>query len=187
MAACRARAAAGADASHRCFGRIGPDANNSVADGFLRAFREAMQQAGWVEGKNIHTDYRFGGTLADLAKTDASAAERVELHPELIYAQGLPATQALHQKTKAIPIVFTQVADPVGFGLADSLGHPGGNVTAFVVWDLSTGGKGMQLLRQLLPDLTHLGLLYNPHTPSYPPPALPAAQPATGVVGATHR
>ncbi len=141
-----------------------------------------MQQAGWVEGKNIHIDYRFGGTLADLAKTDASAAELVELHPELIYAQGLPATQALHQKTKTIPIVFTQVADPVGFGLADSLGHPGGNVTGFVVWDLSIGGKWMQLLRELLPDLTHVGILYNPDTTAYAPPVVAAAKAAAGSV-----
>jgi putative ABC transport system substrate-binding protein len=161
---------------------LAPDANNPVADGFLRAFREAMQQAGWVEGKNIHIDYRFGGTLADLARTDASAAELVELHPELIYAQGLPATQALHRKTKTIPIVFTQVADPVGFGLADSLGHPGGNVTGFVVWDLSIGGKWMQLLRELLPDLTHVGILYNPDTTAYAPPVVAAAKAAAGSV-----
>ncbi len=141
-----------------------------------------MQQAGWVEGKNIHIDYRFGGTLADLARTDASAAELVELHPELIYAQGLPATQALHRKTKTIPIVFTQVADPVGFGLADSLGHPGGNVTGFVVWDLSIGGKWMQLLRELLPDLTHVGILYNPDTTAYAPPVVAAAKAAAGSV-----
>jgi putative ABC transport system substrate-binding protein len=123
-------------------------------------------------------DYRFGGTLADLVKTDASAAEIVALEPELIYAQGLPATQALHRKTKTIPIVFTQVADPVGFGLADSLGHPGGNITGFVVWDLSIGGTWMQLLRELIPDLTHVGVLYNPDTTAYAPPVVAAAQAA---------
>src|SRR5674476_615244 len=101
---------------------LAPDENGQAAIVFLRGFRDAMQQAGWLEGKNIRIDYRFGGSLADLAKTDASAAELVALNPELIYAQGLPATRALHQKTKTIPIVFTQVADPVGFGLADSLG-----------------------------------------------------------------
>jgi putative ABC transport system substrate-binding protein len=161
---------------------LAPGASNPAAEGFLRAFRDAMQQAGWIEGKNIRIDYRFGGTLADLAKTDASAAELVALQPELIYAQGLPATQALHQKTKTIPIVFTQVADPVGFGLADSLGHPGGNVTSFVVWDLSIGGKWMQLLRELLPDLTHVGILYNPDTTAYAAPLVASAKAAAANV-----
>jgi putative ABC transport system substrate-binding protein len=161
---------------------LAPDANDPVADGFLRAFRDAMQQSGWIEGRNIRIDYRFGGTLADLAKTDASAAELVALHPELIYAQGLPATQALHQKTKTIPIVFTQVADPVGFGLADSLGHPGGNITGFVVWDLSIGGKWMQLLRELMPDLTRVGILYNPDTTAYAPALVASARAAAASV-----
>jgi putative ABC transport system substrate-binding protein len=96
---------------------LAPDASNPAADGFLRAFRDEIQHSGWVEGKNTRIDYRFGGTLADLAKTDASAAELVALQPELIYSQGLPATQALHRKTKTIPVVFTQVADPVGLAL----------------------------------------------------------------------
>jgi putative ABC transport system substrate-binding protein len=161
---------------------LAPDANDPVADGFLRAFRDAMQQSGWIEGRNIRIDYRFGGTLADLAKTDASAAELVALHPELIYAQGLPATQALHQKTKTIPVVFTQVADPVGFGLADSLGHPGGNITGFVVWDLSIGGKWMQLLRELMPDLTRVGILYNPDTTAYAPALVASAKAAAASV-----
>ncbi len=71
---------------------LAPDENGQAAAGFLRGFRDAMQQSGWIEGKNIRIDYRFGGTLADLTKTDASAAELVALHPELIYSQGLPAT-----------------------------------------------------------------------------------------------
>lgn len=156
--------------------------NDPAAEVFLRAFRDAMQQSGWIEDKNIRIDYRFGGTLANLAKTDASAAELVALSPELIYAQGLPSTLALHRKTSTIPIVFTQVADPVGFGLADSVGHPGGNVTGFVVWDLSIGGKWMQLLRELIPDLTHVGILYNPDTTAYAPPLVAAARAAAGSV-----
>jgi putative ABC transport system substrate-binding protein len=157
---------------------LAPDENGPFAIGFLGAFRDGMQQAGWIEGKNLRIDYRFGGTLADLVKTDASAAELVALHPELIYAQGLPATRALHQKTKTIPIVFTQVADPVGFGLADSLGHPGGNVTGFVVWELSIGGKWMQLLRELMPNLNHVGILFNPDTTAYAPPLVASAKAA---------
>jgi putative ABC transport system substrate-binding protein len=157
-------------------------ATDPVAESFLRNFRDAMQQSGWIEDKNIRVDYRFGGTLADLAKTDASAAELVALNPEVIYAQGLPAALALHRKTKTIPIVFTQVADPVGFGLAESVGHPGGNVTGFVVWDLSIAGKWMQLLRDLIPDVARVGVLYNPDIAAYAPPMVAAARAAAGNV-----
>jgi putative ABC transport system substrate-binding protein len=156
--------------------------DDPVADGFLRPFRDAMQQAGWIEGKNIRIDYRFGGTLVDLTKTNASAAELVALEPDVIYTQGLPATLAVHRETKTVPIVFTQVSDPVGVGLVDSLGHPGGNVTGFVVWDLSIGGKWMQFLRELVPDVTHVGILYNPDTAPYAPALVASARAAAGNV-----
>lgn len=161
---------------------LAPGAEDPVAEGFMRAFREAMRQAGWIEGTNVRVDYRFGGTLADLSRTDASATELVALAPDVIYAQGLPAALALRKKTRTIPVVFTQVADPVGFGLADSLKHPGGNVTGFVVWDLSIGGKWMQLLRELVPDLSHAGVLYNPDTAPYAGPIVEAVKGAAGPV-----
>jgi putative tryptophan/tyrosine transport system substrate-binding protein len=89
-----------------------------AAKALIRPFRELMRSAGWIEGGNIQIDYRFGGSLADLSKTKASAAELVALKPNVIYSQGLPATLALRQSTATIPIVFTQLIDPVGFGLA---------------------------------------------------------------------
>jgi len=161
---------------------LASSADDPIADWFLRPFRDALLQAGWIEGKNIRIDYRVGGALADLAKTNASAAELVALQPEVIYTQGLPATLAVHRETKTVPIVFTQVADPVGFGLVDSLAHPGGNVTGFVVWDLSIGGKWMQLLRELVPGVTHVGILYNPDTAPYAPPLVASARAAAGNV-----
>ena len=142
----------------------------------VRRFREAMQAAGWVEGKNIRFEYRFGG--GDPAKISASAAELVALAPELIYAQGLPATRAVHQKTRNIPIVFTQVADPVGFGLVESIGHPGGNVTGFVVWELSIGGKWIQLLREIAPETKRVEIIYNPDTAPYAAPLITSAKAA---------
>jgi putative ABC transport system substrate-binding protein len=102
----------------------------------------------------------------------------VALDPDVIYAQGLPATLAVRQLTANIPIVFTQLIDPVGFGLAESLGHPGGNVTGFVVWDFTIAGKWIQLLQELLPDLTKVGLLFNPDTTPYAPGLIAAARKA---------
>jgi putative tryptophan/tyrosine transport system substrate-binding protein len=147
----------------------------------VRPFKAAMQEAGWIDGRNIRLDYRFGG--GDLAKINAAAAELVALAPELIYATGLPPAQALRQKTRAIPIVFSLVADPVGFGLVESLRQPGGNVTGFIVWDLSIGGKWMQLLQEIAPDLTRIGIMYNPDTAPYAP-ALIASAKATAARGA---
>jgi putative ABC transport system substrate-binding protein len=121
-------------------------------------------------------DYRFGG--GDLAKINSSAAELVALAPEVIYATGLPPVQALRQRTSIIPIVFSLVADPVGFGLVESLSRPGGNITGFVVWDLSIGSKWMQLLQDIAPDLGRIGIMYNPDTAPYAPSLVASARAA---------
>ncbi len=157
---------------------LASSANDPIARETIRPFSEAMQAAGWLDGKNIRLHYRFGG--GDPAKINASAADLVTLAPEVIYAQGLPATRALYQRTHTIPIVFTQVADPFGFGLVDSDAHPGGNVTGFVVWDLSIGGKWTQLLREVAPELTRIGVIYNPDTAPYARPLIASAKAAAG-------
>ena len=97
---------------------LAPNEDAPTAQAFIKPFSESMRAAGWMEGANVQVDYRFGGSLADLSKTKASAAELVALKPDVIYSQGLPATLAVRQLTATIPIVFTQLIDPVGFGLA---------------------------------------------------------------------
>jgi putative ABC transport system substrate-binding protein len=157
---------------------LASSAEDPVAIESLRPFKDEMRKAGWIEGSNIRLDYRFGG--GNLDKIRSSAAELVALNPDLIYSQGLPATRAVHQKTRTIPIVFAQVADPVGFGLVESILRPGGNATGFVVWDLSIGGKWMQLLLEIAPDVTRVGILYNPDTAPYAPPLIASAKAAAG-------
>jgi ABC-type uncharacterized transport system substrate-binding protein len=157
---------------------LAPSEDTPIAQGFIEPFRESMRSAGWIEGANVQIDYRFGGSLADLSKTKASAAELVALKPDVIYSQGLPATLAVRQLTATIPIVFTQLIDPVGFGLAEGLAHPGGNVTGFVVWDFAVAGKWVQLLRELIPGLTEVGVLFNPDTAPYAPGLISAAKEA---------
>jgi putative tryptophan/tyrosine transport system substrate-binding protein len=159
---------------------LAANADDPGAGEIVRPFKVAMQEAGWIDGRNIRLDYRFGG--GDLARIDAAAAELVALEPELIYATGLPPAQALRQKTRTIPIVFSLVADPVGFGLVESLRQPGGNVTGFIVWDLSIGGKWMQLLQEIAPDLRRIGIMYNPDTAPYAPPLIASAK-ATAASG----
>src|SRR5262245_22521378 len=155
---------------------LAPSADDPGAGEILRPFKTAMQEAGWIESKNIRLDYRFGG--GDLTKINAAAAELVGLVPEVIYATGLPPVQALRQRTSTIPIVFSLVADPVGFGLIDSLSRPGGNITRFIVWDLSIGSKWLQLLQEIAPDLKRVGILYNPDTAPYAPRLIASARSA---------
>jgi len=157
---------------------LASSADDPVAVESLRPFNDEMRKAGWIDGNNIRLDFRFGG--GDLARIISSAAELVAIGPDLIYAQGLPAARAVHQKTQTIPIVFAQVADPVGFGLVESVMHPGGNVTGFVVWDLSIGGKWIQLLREIAPDVNRVGIIYNPDTAPYAPPLIESAKAAAG-------
>jgi len=157
---------------------LAPSEDAPIAQAFIRPFRESMRWAGWTEGSKIQIEYRFGGPLADLSRTKASAAELVALNPDVIYTQGLPATLAVRELTATIPIVFTQLIDPVGFGLAESLGHPGGNVTGFVVWDFAIAGKWIQLLHELVPDLAAIGLLFNPDTTPYASGLISAAKQA---------
>jgi putative ABC transport system substrate-binding protein len=153
-------------------------ADDPVARRVLQAFQDAMQDAGWIDGRNVRVDYRFAA--GNLAKTDAAAEELVALAPDVIYALGLPAAQVLHQKTRTIPVVFTQVADPVGFGLVASIAHPGGNVTGFMAWELSIGGKWIELLREITPGLTRVGIIYNPETGPYAVPLIASAKVAGG-------
>jgi putative ABC transport system substrate-binding protein len=155
---------------------LAASADDPGAGEILRPFKAAMEESGWIDGRTIRLDYRFGG--GDLDKMNAAAAELVALAPELIYATGLPPVQALRQRTRAIPIVFSLVADPVGFGLVESLSRPGGNVTGFIVWDLSIGGKWMQLLQEIAPDLGRIGIMYNPDTAPYAPPLIASARAA---------
>src|SRR6476660_10224680 len=149
-------------------------ADDPGAGEILRPFKAAMAEAGWIEDQNIRLDYSFGG--GDLTKIHAAAGDLVTLAPDLIYATGLPPAQALRQRTRTIPIVFSLVADPVGFGLVESLRHPGGNITGFVVWDLSIGGKWMQLLQEVAPHLRRIGIMYNPNTAPYAPPLIASAR-----------
>jgi putative ABC transport system substrate-binding protein len=142
----------------------------------VRPFRKGLLDTGWIEDRNVQIDYRYGG--GSLARIDAAASELVALGPDLIYAVGLPVARALQQKTRTIPIIFTLVADPVGFGLVSSLNHPSGNVTGFMVWELSIGGKWVEVLRQIKPDLNHVGIIYNPDTCPYARPLVESVKAA---------
>jgi putative ABC transport system substrate-binding protein len=146
--------------------RVGTLMGYPEAQSELASFLQELQKLGWVEGRNLRIDTRWGRP-ADPDSMHRFARELVALQPELILSQSTPATAALLQETRVIPIVFTTVADPVGSGFVASLARPGGNATGFVVTESSLGGKWLELLREIAPRVTRVAALFNPAMAPY--------------------
>jgi putative tryptophan/tyrosine transport system substrate-binding protein len=119
-----------------------------------------MQELGWIEGQNIVFDVR--ATSGDYAKLDIEAGSLVSASADVIVAQGTPSLVAAKKSTKTIPVVFTQVADPVGQRLIDSLAHPGGNATGLTNFEFAFGAKWLELLAELDPTISHVTFITNP-------------------------
>ena len=128
----------------------------------LAAFQRELQNAGWVEGRNIHLEYRWAS--GDAERFQALAAELVATRPDVLVAHTSASAEALARQTRSIPIVFTMVTDPVGSGLVTSLSEPAGNATGFTNTELSMGAKWVEFLKELSPRLARVCLLYNPAT-----------------------
>jgi putative ABC transport system substrate-binding protein len=128
----------------------------------LAAFEKGLQELGWVEGRNLRTEYRFAPGGGDLLRSHA--AELVRMAPDLILANSTPVMAALHEQRPTLPIVFVQVTDPVGQGLVSNLAHPGGNLTGFTNFEFSIGTKWLETLKQLAPRVTRVALVFNPDT-----------------------
>ena len=111
------------------------------------AFQQTLQQLGWSEGRNVQIDIRWGGD--DVERDSRYAAELIALAPNVIMAAGTLSVSALQAHGNAVPIVFVNVADPVGAGFVNNLAHPGGNVTGFMLFEYSMGGKWLELLKQI--------------------------------------
>jgi len=141
---------------------IGVD-NNVEGQARLAAFRNGMHDLGWNEGQNIQLDVRFTGGLADRAR--AYAAEIIKSAPDVILANTSIVVAALKDQTTKIPIISAQVVDPVNSGFVDSLAHPGGNITGFVSLDFGIGAKWLELLKQIAPRVTRVGVLRDAKIP----------------------
>jgi putative ABC transport system substrate-binding protein len=141
--------------------------NDPASQARVTAFAQALGRFGWVEGKNIRIDYRFAGGDPTLYKT--YAAELVALMPDVILASPQPATAALRQLTRTIPIVSVYLVDPVGAGFVQSLARPGGNITGFTSYDAPMIGKWLQLLKEVAPHVTRVAVIFNPDTAFAPP------------------
>ena len=123
-------------------------------------FRARMQELGWIEGQNIVFDVRT--TSGDYAKLDTEAGSLVSAAADVIVALGTPGLVAAKKSTKTIPVVFTQVTDPVGQRLIDSLARPGGNATGLNNFEFAFGAKWVELLAEIDPKISHVTLITNP-------------------------
>jgi len=135
-------------------------ADDPEAQARVAAFRKELQQLGWVEGRNVRIDTRWGAGNADDARK--YAAELVALAPNVILASGGTVVGTLLQATRTVPIVFTQIADPVGGGLVASLAKPGGNATGFTAFEYGMSGKWLELLKEIAPGVTRAAVLRDP-------------------------
>ena len=131
------------------------------------AFRAALRQLGYVEGRNIRFEYRYADGFLD--RLPALAEELVRLNPRVIVSGPLPANLAVRKATATIPIVMATGADPVGFGLVQSLSRPGGNVTGLANFAEELASKQIDVIRELLPRLARVAALVNVENPLHVP------------------
>ena len=143
--------------------RIGALMNLAANDpeGQLRvaAFQQALQERGWIENRNVRFDIRWGA--GNQERYRQYAAELVALSPDVILAAATSVLPWLLQATRTIPVVFTQVTDPVGAGYVKSLAHPGGNATGFANFDFNLSGKWLELLKEVAPGVTRVAVIRN--------------------------
>jgi putative tryptophan/tyrosine transport system substrate-binding protein len=135
------------------------------AQSWVSAFRQELGKLGWAEGSNIHIDVRWA--TADVQSIETCAKELVALQPDFILTSSTPATAAMVQQSRTVPIIFVMVGDPVGSGFVESLSRPGGNLTGFTPIESSLGGKWMELLKEIAPTVTRAAMLFNPLTASF--------------------
>jgi putative ABC transport system substrate-binding protein len=162
--------------AHIGFLGLGPAAAQSSR---VKALRAGLRDLGYVEGKNIVIEFRWAETVEQLPEL---AAELVRMKVDVIFASSSTMVEPARQVTKTIPIVFATHADPVGIGHVASLARPGGNITGLTMLLTDIVPKDLEMLKDALPQVSRIGILWNPTTPSHPP-ALKAIEAASTPLG----
>ena len=142
---------------------MGTADNDPDQKAVVSVFSQALADLGWKEGTNIHIEYRWAA--GDPARLPALSTELARLTPDVIFAQGTPATTALRRAAPTTSVVFVNVSDPVSTGLVSSLAHPGGNITGFTNYEFSMGGKWLEILKEISPSVVRVAVIYNPDNP----------------------
>jgi putative ABC transport system substrate-binding protein len=131
----------------------------------LTAFRQRLEKRGWSEGRNVQIETRFVAARAD--KYESLARQLVATQPDVILAHTTQVAAALQRESRAIPIVFVNVSDPIGSGFVASLARPGGNFTGVLQYEASVVGKWLAMLKEIAPRLERVALVANPKTSPY--------------------
>jgi putative ABC transport system substrate-binding protein len=132
---------------------------------WLASFRQGLEQLGWSEGRNVRIEYR--SYIAGSDELQIRAKELLALQPDVILAEGTSTTAAFQRQTRAIPIVFVAVSDPIGSGFIASLARPGGNLTGVLQYEASITGKWLAMLKEIAPRLERAALVANPRVTAY--------------------
>src|SRR5262249_37145923 len=132
-------------------------ADDPAGQARLLAFAQELAQSGWIDGRNVRIAVRWGAV--DPERIRSYAAELVALAPDVILATGSAIVGSLLQATRAVPIVFVQVAEPVGAGFVETLPRPGGNATGFMLYEYGIGTKWLELLKEIAPGVKRVALL----------------------------
>jgi ABC-type uncharacterized transport system substrate-binding protein len=131
---------------------------------FVAAFRQALQRLGWIEGRNIRIDIRWGEN--DVERDRRYAADLVALTPDVVLAAGTLSVTALQRVSRTLPIVFVDVSDPVGAGLVERMDRPGGSTTGFMIFEYSLSAKWIELLKQVAPNVRRAAVIRNAANPA---------------------
>jgi putative tryptophan/tyrosine transport system substrate-binding protein len=130
----------------------------------VATFAQGLAELGWTIGRNVQVDYRWGA--GDPERYRKYAVELVELAPDVILGVGVLIVEALQRTSRSMPIVFVSVTDPVSAGVVESLARPGGNATGFLSIEFGTSGKWLELLKDIAPRVTRVGVMRNPVNPT---------------------
>ena len=149
----------------RLVGALMAGPNDQPGQTRIAAFRSVLQELGWSENRNVRFEIRWAS--GDVERARAFAAELPTMAPDVILAGGTTAIAMLKQATSSVPLVFVIVNDPVAQGFVASVAHPGGNITGFSYIDYSVIGKALQLLKEVAPNLSRVGFMFNPDTYPY--------------------
>jgi putative tryptophan/tyrosine transport system substrate-binding protein len=156
-------------------------ASASTTAHLVAAFREGLAASGYEEGRNVAVEYRWPD--GDYDKLPSPAADLVRRNVAVIATINTPPVLAAKEATRTIPIVFAVGVDPIKFGLVESLNRPGGNLTGLTQLNVEMEAKRVQLLHELVPSATSIGLLINPTSPAYSEAATVSAEGAARAVG----
>jgi putative ABC transport system substrate-binding protein len=139
--------------------------NDNVYEPYLLAFKQRLQDFGWIDDRNVRIEYRFTGGVTERIRI--AARELVAAAPDVIFATTNPAVAALLQETQTIPIVFTLVSDSIGSGFVPNLAHPGGNITGFHNFEPELSGKWLEILKEVAPEVRRVAFLHHPQTAAH--------------------